>query len=152
MRAENARGPLAFLVAFVMVVLLGSFPNARGTIVQVCVLVLLAIALSELTSRALPRPDRRQWLLDGPLRESAEVAHRPKDLVELEHALAWRSYEPREFRNRVRPVLRDLMIARIGAGIVPPSLMRVVEDDLEGVERVHTSDIERLVDEIEALQ
>jgi hypothetical protein len=151
MRGRNARGPLAFLIVFVGIVLIGSFPNARATIIQVSVMTLLAIAMSELAARALPRPGHKRWLLDGTLRENVEEAHRPNDLVELEHALGWRSYEPREFTNRVRPVLRELTIYRAGTKAVPPALQPLLDDDAPVPQRVTTQDITRLVDEIEAL-
>ena len=152
MRARNARGPLAFLIIFISVVLLASFPNARGGIVQVSALTLLAIAMSELAARALPRTQRRRWLLDGTLRENVEQAHRPTDLVELENALGWGAYGPREFTNRVRPVLRELATYKLGAGrTVPPTLLGVMDDDAAVPQRVTTQDIARMVDEIEAL-
>jgi hypothetical protein len=152
MKPRSARGPFAALLVFVTVVLLGAFPNARATIVQISVLALLALAMSELASRALPRPEKKAWLLDGPLREPQADSLRPNDLVELEHALAWRSYEPREFRNRVRPILRDLIAGRLGGGPgVPASLLPVTDEDADIPARINTQDITRLVDEIEAL-
>jgi hypothetical protein len=153
MRGNNARGPLAFLVALVAVVLLGNFPNARATIVQVSALVLLAIAMSELAARALPRRKDKRWLLDGSLREDITGAHRPNDLVELENAFGWGSYGPRDFTTRVRPLLRELTTYRLGTERpVPPALLAVMDDDAEIPERLTTRDIDRLVDEIEGLR
>jgi hypothetical protein len=152
MRPKNARGPLAFMVFILTIVLLGAFPNARATILQVAVLLMLAIAMSELASRALPKPARRRWLLDGSLTEDAVKAHRPNDLADLERALGWRSYEAREFRNRVQPVFRELVTYRLGAkGAVPPGLTALMDDDAPAPDRVTTRDLTRLVDEIEAL-
>jgi hypothetical protein len=143
---------VAVLVVVVAVVLLGSFPTARSTVVQVSVLALLALAMSELTARALPRPERKRWLLDGSLREDAAVAHRPSDLVELENALGWGTYGPREFSTRVRPVLKELATYRLGNDqLIPAPLLPVMDEDAQIPERITTQDIDRLVDEIEGL-
>lgn len=143
-------------------------PHAAGAIAATWTLLVLAVGSFALTSTTRRAIDVLPPGFDRVVRRRTRPVARPEDLERLERSLGWKTYEPREFDNRVRPLLRELITARardrFGVDAVgDPQGARVVMDpelvDLAGDVRAKdlynraltTDDIMDIVTRIERL-
>lgn len=142
-------------------------PGRRGVVVSAAIVAILAEAMLELTRVARPAsgPAAPEW--DRIRRVASVGPKRPSDLERLERALGWGRYSTADFNHQVRPVLRGLLAARLREHLsvdldtepelarpyVSPDLWETIVVKREPTEGpvLQTSDVERLVTEIEAL-
>lgn len=134
-----------------------AFPQLLAPIASAWTLIVLGRLMFELEDAAYGLT-RRSSAFDDAMRVRAREPARPPDLVRLEGAFGWGSYEPREFDHHVRPVLRLLIEHRTRergqAEELPPELRSLAgPSHAEQIydRRIETADLDRITREIESL-
>lgn len=114
--------PTALGATVLMIVLLGVRPVPASTILAGYALALAAILLTGLTASITASRH------DAPSRFEAELARRrvpptrPPELVRVERELTLASAHALQFHHRLRPLLREVALARLGRDFGPERL------------------------------
>jgi hypothetical protein len=104
---------LAAFAALLMIILFAQVPEIRGPLLGAGILMGLVYVLAGVVSEAGPSPSLRSSRFERALQVPARSRHRPDDLEHFERTLGWKAYSPQDFRVRVRPVLRRLLVNRL---------------------------------------
>ena len=134
---------LAALLVAIVVTLVITIPTRRGEALAGAALVAFVgafVILSDSVGRGVVHGSVVDAAVRRPLRKPA----RPTDLEKLERSLGWKVYDGAEFDARVRPLLEDLARHR---GATNPESAALLDHG----PRVVTTDLERVVTDIEAL-
>jgi hypothetical protein len=134
-----------------------AFPQLLAPIASAWTLIVLGRLMFELEDAAYGLT-RRSSAFDEALRVRAPEPVRPPDLVRLEGAFGWGTYEPREFDHHVRPVLQRLIEHRArkrGPGEELPPEIRSLAGSIRAEEifdrRIETADLDRISRGIDGL-
>ena len=159
---------LAIFFGGIAVALAFMFPDRRHEILVFWVLAMLAYGMVELNGRNRLLL-REATAFDRVLAVEDPEPQIPEDLRRLERGLGWMSYEPSYFDFRVRPLLRELIVHRVGerldidltadltagVGRVDPELLNLASrkkaQELYGTRNIETTDLARMITRIEAL-
>ena len=154
--------PAALIVLVLVAAAALVFPAALRVWVTGGSVVVLAVAAAGAFVRARGLGPSGASAFDA-LESPATPAEAPADLRRFERALGWKAYSPEDFSHRVAPVLGRILTSKLAARGVDPRLqpelaarvagpaLRSLLDPGAVTETVDTSDLERMVDAIEAL-
>lgn len=143
-------------------------PGHRPLVVAAGVVVFLAGSLLEIWRALAARVPRDGGAWERVRATPPAYERRPSDLEQLERVLGWGRYAPGDFNYQVRPILRRLVAHRLleqhGVDVdrgpdaarahVSPELwdLVVAKQAPDGSRVLTTDDVERLVDDIEAIR